>query len=278
MDVDLCRVGIWHRYDQIDIALLQEVERLGYGAVWIGGLPAGGLTFLDDLLESTNRIVIATGIVNIWREPPSEVASTYRRLIDAYPGRFLVGLGIGHREAIPQYRQPLQSTVSYLDELDEEGMPASGLVLAALGPKMLELAGARTGGAHPYLTTPKHTAYARRILGPDALLAPEQKVLLSDADDARVVARRAVAGRLQRANYRNHLMRLGWEKSDVTDQGSDRLIDSLVAHGSVETVMAGITAHLKAGANHVAVQALGPTTSSTYRVIAERISQADKRH
>lgn len=177
---------------------------------------------------------MATGIVNIWRDEATKVAAAHRRISDAFPGRFLLGIGVGHPERTSQYQRPYASLVSYLDILEAEGVPKDELVLAALGPKVLQLAADRTAGAHPYLTTPEHTRRARQLVGPETLLAPEQKgVLTTDAQRARELARSVVVfPYLSRINYLQNLRSLGWTDNDVAGDGSDALIDALVGHGN----------------------------------------------
>ncbi|MCE0762158.1 LLM class F420-dependent oxidoreductase [Pseudonocardia kujensis] len=262
MSVDLGRYGIWLRRDQLTPELATEIESLGYGAIWIGGSPPADLALPEELLAATARIAIATGIVNIWQAPASEVAASYHRLEKAYPGRFLLGIGIGHPEATQEYRSPYETIVGYLDDLDAAGVPVAGRALAALGPKVLRLAGERTAGAAPYLTTPRHTAEAREILGTGPLLAPEHKVVLStDPEYARKVGRPKVREPyLRLSNYRRNLLRTGFTTEDL-DTASDRTIDALVLHGDAAAVAAGLNAHLEAGADHIAAQIL--TASGT---------------
>lgn len=262
MSVDLGRYGIWLRRDQLTPELATEIEALGYGAIWIGGSPPADLALPEELLAATTRIAIATGIVNIWQAPAPEVAESYHRIEKAYPGRFLLGIGIGHPEATQEYRSPYDTIVGYLDELDAGGVPVEGRALAALGPKVLRLSGERTAGAAPYLTTPRHTAEAREILGAGPLLAPEHKVVLStDPEYARTVGRPKVRDPyLRLSNYRRNLLRTGFTEEDL-DTASDRVIDALVLHGDAATVAAGLSAHLEAGADHIAAQIL--TASGT---------------
>jgi probable F420-dependent oxidoreductase len=260
MTVELGRIGIWRRRDQLTPRLAREVEALGYGAVWIGGSPPGDLFLAQELLDATTRLAVATGIVNMWATPATEAAASYHRVAAAHPGRFLLGVGIGHPEATQEYRSPFDTIVDYLDVLDAEGVPVEGRVLAALGPKVLAVAAERTAGAHPYLTTPAHTRLAREILGDGPLLAPEQKVVVSaDPDAARALGRPAVERPyLHLRNYTANLKRLGWTDADLAGGGSDALIDALVVHGDAAAVAAGVTAHLDAGADHVCVQVLTP--------------------
>ncbi|HEX7321318.1 MAG TPA: LLM class F420-dependent oxidoreductase [Mycobacterium sp.] len=235
-----------------------EIERLGYGAVWVGGSPAAGLAFVEPILAATSTLQIATGIVNIWSAAARPVAESYQRIEDAYPGRFLLGIGVGHPEVTSEYRTPYEALVEYLDELDDAGVPTSRRVIAALGPRVLKLAARRSAGAHPYLTTPEHTAHARELVGPSVLLAPEHKVVLStDIAAARSLGHEAVGMYLRLSNYVNNWRRLGFGDDDVRPPGSDRLIDAVVAHGTPDAVAARLAQHLRAGADHVTIQVLG---------------------
>src|ERR1700744_1071849 len=173
-------------------AQAKDIEALGYGSVWVGGSPPAELDWVEPILEATTTLQIATGNVNIWSAAAKPVAESFHRIDRAYPGRFLLGIGVGQPEAITQYRKPYDALVEYLDELDEHGVPANRRVVAALGPQVLKLSARRSAGAHPYLTTPEHTAHARELMGPSAFLAPEHKVVLTtDADSARAVRRTA---------------------------------------------------------------------------------------
>jgi len=235
-----------------------EIEQLGYGTVWVGASPAADLAFVEPILEKTESLQVATGIVNIWTADAREVATSYHRIEDAFPGRFLLGVGVGHPEHTEQYTKPYEALVEYLDVLDSATVPTSRRVLAALGPKVLQLAAQRSAGAHPYLTTPVHTGQARELLGPTVLIAPEHTVVLTDdAEKAREVGRETVDFYLGLSNYVNNWKRLGFTDDDVERPGSDRLIDSLVAYGSPDQIAARLTEHLQAGADHVAIQVLG---------------------
>ncbi|MHA6618349.1 LLM class F420-dependent oxidoreductase [Pseudonocardia sp. DLS-67] len=258
MTIDVGRYGIWQRAADLSPEFAAEVEALGYGAIWIGGSPPGDLALSESLLDATERIVVATGIVNMWKTPAEEVAKSYHRLAAKHPDRFLLGVGIGHPEATAEYRSPYATMVDYLDRLDAADVPVAGRALAALGPKALRLAADRTAGTHPYLTTPEHTREARRIVGDGVLVAPEQKVVLdTDAERARAIGRPVVdRPYLHLVNYRSNLLRLGWSEADLDGGGSDALVDALVAHGEAETVAARLTAHLDAGADHVCAQVL----------------------
>jgi probable F420-dependent oxidoreductase len=256
--MDLGTYGLWRGGAVLDADFARAAERLGYGTVWIGGSPAGDLRQAEELLAATERIVVATGIVNMWATPAEEVAPSYHRLAERFPGRFLLGVGIGHPEATREYRSPLETMVDYLDVLDREGVPKEGRVLAALGPKALALAAERSLGTHPYLVPPQHTAAAREAVGPGVLVAPEQKVVLdTDPVAARAVGRPVVdQPYLHLVNYLSNLRRFGWTDADFADGGSDELIDALVVHGDAAAVAAGLRAHVDAGADHVCAQVL----------------------
>ncbi len=235
----------------------KEIEALGYGAVWVGGSPPAELDWVEPILENTTTLKVATGIVNIWTAAAGPVAESFHRIEKAYPGRFILGIGVGHPEAHQQYQKPIDALRGYLDKLDEYGVPKNRRVVAALGPQVLKLSAARAAGAHPYLTTPEHTAEARQLIGPEAFLAPEHKaVLTTDADQAREVGRQALDIYLNLQNYLNSWKRLGFNDDDVTKPGSDRLVDAVVAYGTPEAIAARLTQHLEAGADHVPVQVL----------------------
>jgi probable F420-dependent oxidoreductase len=235
----------------------KEIEALGYGAVWVGGSPPAELAWVEPILEATTTLQVGTGIVNIWTAAAKAVAESFHRIEKAYPGRFLLGIGVGHPEATTEYRKPYDALTEYLDRLDDYGVPADRRVVAALGPRVLKLSAQRSAGALPYLTNPEHTAQARELMGPSALLAPEHKVVLTtDADKARAVGRKALH------NYHNHppsvsnSKRLGFTDADVAHPGSDRLVDEMVAYGTVDAIAARLKEHLDAGADHVGVQVL----------------------
>jgi probable F420-dependent oxidoreductase len=271
--VDIGRIGIWSHASWAPLGdrdALAEFERLGYGAVWLGGSPPADLTTAAPVLARSSSLVVATGIVNVWEGEPPVAATAYREVADAYPGRFVLGIGAGHRSIIgDRYTKPYEKLVSYLDGLDDGGVPVEGRVLAALGPKVLRLARDRTAGAHPYLTTPEHTATAREILGADKLLVPEQKVVLdTDPDRARATARARLEMYLQLPNYTNNWLRLGYTEDDLAGGGSDRLVDGLVAWGDEEAIRTRVRAHLDAGADQVALQVLGDDELGVLRTLA----------
>src|SRR4051812_4892856 len=237
----------------------KDIEALGYGAVWVGGSPPGELEWVEPILEKTTTLQVATGIVNIWTAAAGPVAESYHRIDDAYPGRFLLGIGVGHPEANQEFRKPIDALNEYLDKLDDYGVPKNRRVVAALGPRVLKLSAARAAGPHPYLTTPEHTAQARQLLGPDAFIAPEHKVVLTtDADKARAVGRKALDLYLGLSNYVNNFKRLGFTDEDLAKPGSDRFVDAVVAHGTVDAIASRLKEHLDAGADHVPVQVLTP--------------------
>lgn len=234
-----------------------EIEALGYGAVWVGGSPPAALSWLEPILQATTTLCVATGIVNIWSAPAQRVAESFHRIEAAYPGRFLLGIGVGHAEMISEYRKPYNALVEYLDRLDDYGVPANRRVVAALGPRVLGLSARRSAGAHPYLTTPEHTARARELIGPSAFLAPEHKVVLTtDSARARTVGRQALDMYFNLANYRNNWKRLGFTDDEVSRPGSDRLVDAVVAYGTPDAIAARLNEHLLAGADHVPIQVL----------------------
>jgi probable F420-dependent oxidoreductase len=267
------RVGVWDNASWAplrDSAALAELERLGYGTVWLGGSPNADLSAAEPVLAASATLQVATGIVNVWEAEPSVAAAANARVAAAHPGRFLLGIGVGHRPMVgDRYTRPYDKLVSYLDGLDEGGVPVDQRVLAALGPKVMGLARDRTAGAHPYLTTPEHTAQARDILGEGKLLVPEQKVVLeTDAAKARALAREKIGFYFGLPNYTNAWLRLGFTEADLADGGSDRLIDALVAWGDVDAVKQRVGEHLDAGADQVAIQVLDEDKLATLRALA----------
>jgi probable F420-dependent oxidoreductase len=249
---DLGRFGVFGLGSTPEQA--REIEQLGYGTVWVGGSPPAELSFVEPLLESTSTLKVATGIVNIWSAAAKPVAESFHRINTVYPGRFVLGVGVGHPEVDTQYRKPYDALVSYLDELDEYGVPANQRVLAALGPRVLKLSAERTAGAHPANATPEHTAQARAIIGPNALLAPVHNVVLTaDAEEARAIGRTALDRYFDTTNYVSNWKRLGFTDADVARPGSNKLVDAVVAHGTPEDVATRLGEHLSAGADHVAI-------------------------
>ena len=245
-----------------------ELEALGFSTVWvgIGADPIGDMRLLEEMLAATRTTVIASAIVNMWKDDAHRLARHYHRIADRHGPRLLLGVGLGHPEKTPSpYDKPLQRMSNYVETLLTEQVPSESIVIGALGAKTLQLAGERTLGAHPYLTHPAHTEYARKILGPNAFLAPEHKVVLTeDAEQARRIGRPAVQfPYLGLRNYTNNLMRHGFTEEDVTGSGSDRLIDALVAHGSPEAIFDRLDQHLLAGADHVGIQVLTGSHDAT---------------
>jgi probable F420-dependent oxidoreductase len=246
-----------------------EIEELGYGSLWVSETPIGKDPFSLSaiLLAATERLPVGTGIANVWARDANATQAAAMTLAEAYPGRFLLGIGISHQPAVARrggtYQKPLQKMVEYLDQIDavpyEGARPAAAppRVLAALRPKMLDLARDRADGAHPYFVPPEHTARARSALGAEPLLIPEQAVLLeTDPGRARSLGREHTNYYLALPNYRNNLLTLGFTEDDFADGGSDRLVDAVVAWGSVDDVQSRVREHLDAGADHVLLQPL----------------------
>ena len=244
------------------VVLATAIEEAGFTSAWIGGGNAApaDLDALGKMLEATERLVVATGIVNIWAWQPAALRAAASALAWHYPGRFVLGLGVSHQRVVEglghAYERPLSKMMSFLDELGQgtdDDLPP--VVLAALGPKMLALAGERTAGTHPYFTTPDHTARARSILGAEPLLVPEVAGSLASGD-AGLAAVRAYAGRyLQLPNYVRNLLASGFTPQDVADGGSDALLAAVTPHGTPQLV-AAVQSHLSAGADHVVIQPL----------------------
>jgi probable F420-dependent oxidoreductase len=254
---DLGRFGAWLPTRSITPELAAQIESLGYRAIWIGGSPDADLAWVDAALSGTESLQLATGIVNIWTAPAPAVAESFQRIESAHPGRFLLGIGAGHREHTQDYAKPYDALVSYLDELDAAMVPTSRRVLAALGPRVLQLSAERSAGAHPYLTTPQHTAKARELVGSSVFLAPEHKVVLTtDRDEARAIGRRYLEHYLGLSNYVNNWLRLGFTHDDVRKPGSDKLVDAMVAYGTPDAIAQRLNEHLDAGADHVGIQVL----------------------
>ncbi len=248
-----------------------EIEDLGYGSLWVSDTPTTKDPFSHAaiLLGATRSITLGTGIANVWGRDATAMNAGARTLGEAYPGRFVLGLGVSHQPPVAArghaYERPLAKMRNYLDAIDaatyEAPQPVEPVpvVLAALRPKMLQLARERTAGAHPYFVPTSHTARAREILGPEPLLVPEQAVLVeSDPARAREKAREHTAYYLRLPNYANSLRALGFDDDDVAGAGSDRLVDAVVAWGSVDTIRSRVREHLDAGASSVLVQPLEP--------------------
>jgi probable F420-dependent oxidoreductase len=281
--MNLGRVGVWTgQLRTVDLGEVGDtaaaVESFGYGALWLPG--GGGGDVLDRCeaaLAATSSLHLATGILNVWRHDPAEVATITARLQDQHGGRFLLGLGVSHQRLIgDEYLEPLKKMSDFLDQLDAAGQPAGGRVLAALRRRMLELSRDRAGGSHPYFVPPEHSAAARAILGSGPLLAPEQAVVLeTDPSAARQIARRFCELYLQMPNYTNNLRALGYGDDDLTAPGSDRLIDAIVAWGDEEAIASRVRAHHEAGADHVCIQVLGGGDAlpvDTWRILAPALT------
>ncbi|MGZ8604239.1 MAG: TIGR03620 family F420-dependent LLM class oxidoreductase [Actinomycetota bacterium] len=268
----LGRVGVWSFALEAlpageEREAAAEMESLGYGAIWIPESTESREAFAHAswLLSSTERAVIATGIANIWARDAVATANGWHLLTDAYPGRFLLGLGVSHGSSVARrgstYERPIAAMREYLDAIDRAPSSAPEpeayprMVLAALGPRMLGLAAERSLGAHPYFVPVEHTAFARQRLGSGPVLAVEQTVVLeTDPAEARAVARSFAVDYLQTPNYARNLKRMGWTDADVTGNGSDAVIDAVVAWGDVDRIAVRVREHLDAGADHVCVQ------------------------
>jgi len=287
----LGRLGVWSF--QLDRANARDagdfaraIEGLGYRALWIPESAVSKEIFAHSalLLAATRRLIVATGIANIWARDPVAMRNGERALADGYPGRFVLGLGVSHEPAVRRrggtYEKPLAYMRAYLDAMDAaryagpEPTEPAPRVLAALGPKMLELAGSRTAGAHPYFVPVEHTPFARKVLGPGPLLAVEQAVVLEpDPARAREVARAHMGGYLRLENYANSLRRMGWSDEDIAGP-SDALVDAVVAHGDGGALAERVRAHLDGGADHVCVQVLNADPLPALRELAHAIPQA----
>ena len=281
--MDLGRVGVWwsgswRDPDQPDRSVAPELESLGYGALWSSGRFDPGLSpHFERLLAATDHVVVASGIVSIWAGAPDDVGPAVAALEDRFPGRFLLGIGASHEVAVADYARPYSKMVGYLDALDELAtpVPPERRVLAALRPRMLELAAARSAGAHPYFVPLEHTARARAVLGPGPLLAPEVAVVLeTDPTRARALARRYAGTYLSLPNYTDNLRTLGFDDDDIGGGGSDHLIDAVVPWGDTDAVAAAVRAHHDAGADHVCLQVVTDREAfplDEYRVLARAL-------
>ncbi|AYF79119.1 LLM class F420-dependent oxidoreductase [Nocardia yunnanensis] len=270
----LGKFGVWQHYSQAGASSARELEELGYGTVWLGGSPPADWEGYEQLLAATESLVVAPSIVNVWASAPETAAESFLRLEEKFPGRFLLGIGAGHREHTDAYTKPYDALTHYLDVLDARGVPQHGRALAALGPRVARLARDRSAGALPYLTVPEHTAELRGILGPEALLAVEHKVVLdTDAVRARGVGRERAGFYLGLTNYVNNLRRFDFDDADLTEPGSDRFVDAVVAHGSATQIAERLAEHARAGADHVAVQVLGDDPQAALRTLAPILAQ-----
>ncbi len=236
----------------------RKIEAAGFTSVWYPAMNSpADLAAVEVALAATERLVLGTGIASVWTWQPADLAAAANRLHGQYPGRFILGLGVSHApqvEAVGQeYVKPYTKMVRFLDEMPATDAP---VILAALGPKMLELARVRAAGAHPYFTPPEHTASARQALGPEPLLIPEVAVSLTPGDRGAVQARQYAEHYLGLPNYTRNLRRFGYTDADIDGGGSDRLMSDVVPHGPEES-LARITGHLDAGGDHVLVQLVG---------------------
>jgi len=262
-ELRLGRIGIWSasvRFSPEGREAAAQLEELGFQTVWIpGGIDSGVLASLDSLLDETSALNWATGILNIWKHEPAGLAAWWRGQSAERQARLFLGLGVSHGPLIGEsWKRPLAKTRVFLDGLDAEGMPAERLCLAALGPKMLALAAERTAGAHPYMVSPRHTALARKLMGTEAVLAPEQGVVLeANPDKAREIARGFVGHYARLPNYANNWRRDGFSDAEI-EQLDDRLVDALIAWGDLDAIAARVEEHFAAGADHVCLQVVGP--------------------
>ena len=278
--MDLGRIGVWWSgswrvADDPTLDVAGELESIGYGALWSSGRFDPGLSpHFERLLGSTTHVTVASGIVSVWAGAPEDVGPAVAALEERFPGRFLLGIGASHAPAVENYEHPYAHVVAYLDALDalEVPVPPERRVLAALGPRMLELAAARSAGAHPYFVPVEHTVRARAILGPGPLLAPEVAVVLeTDVARARELARAYAATYLSLPNYTNNLRAFGYGDDDIGGGGSDRLIDAVIPWGDAATIGARIREHHDAGADHVCIQVVADRQGfplAQYREIA----------
>jgi probable F420-dependent oxidoreductase len=262
--MELTNFGIWTSPRALGEGQLGPAaalaEELGFGTLWVGGSPQ--LPEVRPALEATRSLKLATGIVNVWQYEPAKLAAEFHELDREFPGRLLLGIGIGHPEATSEYQKPLAKMRGFFDGLAAaaEPVPRERLVAAALGPKMLDLSFERGLGTHPYFTPIEHTRFAREHLGPAALVAPELAVVVDeDPQRARAAARSYAHLYLGLTNYTANLRRFGWGDADFADDGSDRLLDAVVPQGSAQSVAAVAQAHLEAGADHVCLQTVGVT-------------------
>lgn len=271
--MEIGRVGVWTRTDGMSVGeaadFAQRIEELGYGALWIpDAFGRDPFAHASWILSHTTRLVVATGVVNIHLREAQATACAQKELHDQSDGRFLLGLGVSHATMIEglfhrEYPRPVPSMRAYLDAMENAmwwGPPLAGdppIVLAALGPLMLKLAGERTLGAHPFFAPPENTARSRKLLGPTPWLCPEQKLLFeTDPERARTRARTAMAGPLTMPNYRRNLMRSGFDEGELDHGGNDRVVDAVVAWGDLDALLRRIHDHLEAGATHVCIQPL----------------------
>jgi probable F420-dependent oxidoreductase len=271
--MEIGKVGVWTMLEamtaQETLDFAKTLEQLGYRALWIPEGPGRDpFAHAAYLLSHTTKLVVATGIANIWARDATAMASASRTVAEIAPGRFILGIGVSHKPVLAarghRYDKPYSFMKEYLTTLNSglQKMPATNeqipLLIAALHPKMLDLAATQTNGTHPYFVPPEHTAKVRRQIVPKSWICVEQAVILeTDAIKARTAARQHMSFYItQLPNYRNNLKALGWQDEDFEKGCSDRLVDAIVAWGSKENIRERIEAHLTAGATHVCIQAL----------------------
>jgi probable F420-dependent oxidoreductase len=285
LEMDLGRMGAWWSgtwkvTDQPGLDTAAAMEALGYGTLWSsGGFDPGLSTRFGWLLDSTRSVTVASGIASIWASTPEELGPAVNELEARHPGRFLLGLGTSHSAVVADYSKPYSKMVAFLNGLDalEHPVPPERRVLAALAPRMLELAAARSAGAHPYFVPVEHTARARAILGPDPVLATEVAVVLeTDPAKARELARKYSSIYLGLPNYTSNLRSFGFGDDDIDNGGSDRLIDAVIPWGDVATIAGRVREHLEAGANHVCLQVVADRSDfplDEYRALAPALAE-----
>jgi probable F420-dependent oxidoreductase len=273
MSTTLGKLGVWAFIDNMTareaVQFAQQLEQWGYSALWIpeavGRDPFAIISFMT---AQTEKLIFATGIANIWARDPMAMNAIHKTVSELAPGRFIMGLGVSHAPLVKDirghaYQKPVSTMRNYLESMQKSLYLAATadepapIVLGALRQHMLQLGAEKANGAHPYFVPPEHTAWARSILGPDALLCPEQKLLLeTDADTARRIARSHMGTYTTLDNYKNNLKQFGFEEADFENSGSDKLVDAIVAWGDESALQQRIKAHWQAGANHVCIQAL----------------------
>jgi probable F420-dependent oxidoreductase len=269
--MDIGTIGIW-KSRRSGTDGVQDVEALGYGALWLGGSPS--VEQAREYVDAATTLPVITGILNVWQHEPADVAAAHAGLTADHPDRFVLGIGIGHPEATSEYTKPLAKMRAFFDGLDaaDTPVPKDQRCAAALGPKMLDLAAERSLGTHPYFVHAEHTRFARERVGAGVLVAPEVAVVVEpDAETARRIAREYAQSYLRMSNYTSNLLRHGFTEHDVRDGGSDRLIDAVIPHGTPEQIAEAIREHLDAGADHVCLQPLGhgPAPVDDYRALAQ---------
>ena len=267
--MQLAGVGVWSsqlRYGDpaASAEAAAELEELGYTALWIPDVGGPVFDSVGNLLQATKQVVIATGILNLWMHEPADVSTNYNKLVTEHGDRILLGIGVSHAPLIDsgepgRYKKPLAATKAYLEAIDatEQPVPVDRRVLAALGPKMLDLSATRANGSHPYLVTPEFTAQARAALGDGPLLLPEQTVILTtDRDEARAIGADWLRSYFGLPNYANNILRSGFTQEDI-DTVSDRVFDAIIAWGDEDAILRRVREHHAAGADHVCIQVLG---------------------